>query len=137
MKRSVCKLALTFLLFLFLAPSSGQAQIPDPDTIQAVAVYRVIPGASDNLPDSLVNYNVTDSATIYDMFTGIEADTVRNCRLMEAETNGYVYAKFDSGERQVYHMYLRWSHISKKVSRRYCYYVNQSARDLFEYYAQE
>jgi hypothetical protein len=122
---------------MVVAPASAlRAQVPDPDTIQAVAVYEVTETSTDTLPDSLVNYNVTDPAVIDGMFSGIEADTVRDCLHLQAKNNAHVYVKFDSGAYRVYHLFLRWSHFSAKGERGFCYYVAQASRDLFLAYAQ-
>ncbi|MBD3234823.1 MAG: hypothetical protein GF315_13945 [candidate division Zixibacteria bacterium] len=127
----------TILITGAFMSSNASAEVPDPDTIQAVAVYEASVNTSDELPDSLVNYNVVSPSTIADMFNGIEADTLRDCSGLDAKNNAYIYAKFDNGERQVYHLFLRWSHFSLKGVRGNCYYVSPDAQTLFKDNAQQ
>jgi hypothetical protein len=136
-KEFLARAILFALLIMVVAPASTlRAQVPDPDTIQAVAVYQATPATTDTLPDSLVNYNVTDPVVIDGMFSGIEADTVRDCSHLQADNSAYVYVKFDSGAYRVYHLFLRWSHFSARGERAFCYYVAQASRDLFLAYSQ-
>jgi hypothetical protein len=128
----------TFLILLiFIAMTSSlTSQVPNPAAIEKVAVYKSIQGASDELPDGQVNFNITDKGLIASMFTGIESDTLRDCSLMEAKNSAFVYVKMYNGTTQVYHLFRMYSHFSKKDDRANCFYVTPPARSLFETNAQ-
>ncbi len=112
------------------------AQVPNPAAIEKVAIYEAIQDASDELPDEEVNYNITDKDLINALFSDIESDTLRDCSLMEARNSAYVYVKLYNGSRQVYHLFLMYSHFSGKNDRGNCFYVNPTAQALFESNAQ-
>lgn len=126
----------SFVIMVMIAPPL-QAEVPSPDTIQAMAIYEATVDTHDDWPDNLVNYDVTDPILIAEMFSGIEADTLRDCSDLEADNNAYLYVKFDNGTRQVYHLFFRWSHFSAKGDRGNCFYVAAFSRYLFEQYAQQ
>lgn len=112
------------------------AQVPNPAAIEKVAVYKAIQGASDDLADNMVNYNITDKALIQAMFTGMESDTLRDCSRMEATNNAYVYVKMYGGTTHIYHLFQMYGHFSRKNDRANCFYVTPPARLLFENNAQ-
>lgn len=125
------------ILLSFIAMTTYiSAQVPNPAAIEKVAVYKAIQGASDELPDEQVNYNITDKSLIDSMFTGIESDTLRDCSGMEARTSAFVYVKMLNGTTQVYHLFRMYSHFSKKNDRSNCFYINPPSRTLFETNAQ-
>lgn len=112
------------------------AQVPNPASIEKVAVYKAIQGASDSLNDDQVNYNITDKNLINSMFTGMESDTLRDCSTMEAKTSAFVYVKLYNGNSHVYHLFQMYAYFSKKNDRANCFYVNPPTRVLFENNAQ-
>jgi hypothetical protein len=134
-----CCKALIFLSLIILFGLVGTgvvAQIPDPDDVAAMAVYHAADSTSDEWPDHLVNYNITDQDTIDAMFAGIESDTLRDCSDLEAKAQAYVYVKLDGGSRIVYHIYFLWSHISKYNRRDRCYWIEEPSRLMFQRHAQ-
>src|SRR6266446_5365779 len=74
-------------VLLIAGTTTATAQVPNPDYVQAVAIYRAGVGVSDSLPDNQVNYNVTDQAVVRNLFSGLESDTMRDCRLMQAQNS--------------------------------------------------
>ena len=131
------ELAFASLMFMLMVASPLQAEVPSPDTIQAMGIYKATVDTDDDWPDNLVNYNVTDSVLIADIISGIEADTLRDCSRLKARNNAYLYIKFKDGTRRVYHLFLHWSHFSAAGQRGTCYYVNSSSQELFRVHAQE
>jgi hypothetical protein len=87
---------LTFAL-LMLAFSTSHAEVPDPNDVAAIAIYRATVDTRDDWPDSLVNYNVTDANLIAEMLSGIEADVERDCSDLKTKNNAYLYIKFKDG----------------------------------------
>lgn len=124
------------IFITFAMTYNSMAQVPNPSAIERVAVYQAVQGASDNIPDDQVNFNVTDKTLINAMFTGIESDILRDCSLMEAKNSAFVYVKLYNGTVHVYHLFHMYSHFAKKNDRGNCFYVNPSARGLFEANAQ-
>ena len=124
------------LMLLLAATTTAAAQVPNPDYVQAVAIYRVDVGVSDDLPDVQVNYNVTDPAVIAGLFAGIESDTMRDCELLETINSAIVYVKYDDDTREVFWFFLEDTYFSHKGARGRCYYVNPPTRDIVETYAQ-
>ncbi|MDX9905326.1 MAG: hypothetical protein RBS55_01935 [Bacteroidales bacterium] len=132
-----------FYFFRFLFPAiffsitvSSSAQIPEADRVEKLAIYKAVVGASDELPDDSVNYNINNPVTIDSMFSQIDVNVLRDCSKLEADCNGYVYVKFYDGTRQVYHLFATWTHLSMKGSRNICYFVYPAARELFKNNAQ-
>ena len=132
--KPLCILCFTILSITMI--DNLMAQVPNPAAVEKVAIYKAIVGASDNMADNLVNYNITDKALIQALFTGMESDTLRDCSRMEAKSSAFVYVKLYNGNRQVYHLFQMYSHFSKKDDRANCFYVNPPTRLLFENNAQ-
>lgn len=130
-------LILSSFTFLLMADSPLQAEVPNPATIQAMAIYKATVDTDDDWPDNQVNYNVTDPVVIANMIWGIEADTLRDCSDLQTDNNAYLYIKFTNGTRRVYHLFFRWTHFSAKGDRENCYYVAPSSQALFKAYAQQ
>ena len=124
-----------FLLVCFCCGGSIQAQIPKTSQIQAVAIYNSLT-SDDNLPDGSVNYNISNPATIAILFTNIESNVLRDCTNLDSDSNAYVYVKYIDGTRDVYDVFLMWSHIALRDNGDNCYYIESSAQSLFESLAQ-
>ena len=127
---------MAIVLCLTMVSAVGYAQVPDPNDILEMAIYFADTSSTDDLPDSLVNYDITDSGLIASMFGGIEADTLRDCSDLEADTDAFVYVRFNDLTRKVYHLILEWSHFHEKGDEGNCHWVNPVSRSLFEANAQ-
>ncbi|MBN1163519.1 MAG: hypothetical protein JXB45_02995 [Candidatus Krumholzibacteriota bacterium] len=137
MKNRYLKLALAVSFLLCLVVSVSRAQVPDPDSIQTVAIYRATVNTSGDWDDIDVNYDITDPDTIRSLFNEIESDTLRDCSGWKTKNSAYVYVKFLDGSRIVYHLFLDWSHFSVFRERENCYYVIPGNRARFRRHAQE
>ncbi|MCP4583854.1 MAG: hypothetical protein GY839_19765 [candidate division Zixibacteria bacterium] len=124
------------LPFIFISTVSLQAQVPEPDSILEIAIYYAVSDTLYDLPDGMVNYNVTDPGTISTMFLGIEADTLRDCSDLESDCDCYLYIKFTNASRLIYQIFYTWTVIAEKGDRGNCYYIRPPSQSLFQLYAQ-
>jgi len=125
------------ILLLMVTFSTLNADVANPDSVVAMAIYRATVDTRDDWPDSMVSYNVTDRDTINAMLTGIEGDTLRDCSDFKADDDAYIYIKYSNQTRRVYHLFLRWTHFSFAGHRENCYYVEPASQELFQRHAQE
>ncbi|HEX7182109.1 MAG TPA: hypothetical protein VF756_09725 [Thermoanaerobaculia bacterium] len=123
-------------LLVLLAATAGFAQTPvgprplSSASILALAIYEANIHTSDELPDHLVNYNVTDAAVVDAIFSGIDFATELDCTLLEADKYTYMYVKMRDGSRKVYDFYAIDSHVALKDRRVPCFWVSESARSV-------
>ena len=95
-----------------------------------MAVYDAKLLANANKPDNTVNYNIV-GGSISTIIGGIDADVVRDCSDMQTINTAYLYVKYMDGTRDVYRIFLKWSHIALD-SRETCYKINTSSQALIE-----
>lgn len=118
-----------------LAPAPAEAQL-NSTTIDRIAIYAASEENRSNLPESSVTYNVTSPATIDSIFTGIDFTTQRDCRRIEAENSSYIYVKFKTSGRKIYHLFLQGTHIAAEGRRDMCYYVPPAVRSIIAAHTQ-
>lgn len=125
----------TVTLNLLIMAFASSAQVPNPASINKMAVYKASDTEIGALPDSLISYNITDPFLILDIFSGIVRFELLDCSDMKEKTDAFVYLHFVDGTIKVYHLFAQYSHIALKDDRENCFYVNQSARSLLETHA--
>lgn len=136
MSRFSFMLASLSLLTLSLAPSPAAYAALSSATVTALAIYVADVNTSDTLPDALVNYNVTASATIDAVLSGIQFNEILDCSGIEAKSTSYLYVKLADGTRKVYHLFLGDSHLSIRERRDFCFAVDPTAKSLIQSLAQ-
>lgn len=136
MPRQSAVLGMLPLLAVLAGPVAAQTP-PGPQplssaTIQALAIYEANIHTSDELPDHLVSYNVTDAAVIDAIFSGIDFSAELDCSLLQADNYTYMYVKMRNGTRKVYDFFAVDSHVALKDRRVPCYWVNEAARSVLD-----
>ncbi|MCK4235947.1 MAG: hypothetical protein KAX38_02435 [Candidatus Krumholzibacteria bacterium] len=137
MKGLFRKPAIFIVLTFLIGFSTSSAQVPDPADVMEMAIYRASVNTSYEWPEGMVNFDITDPDTINALLTGIESDTLRNCKLIKADNDAYIYIKFQDGTVSVYHLFFLWSHFAAMQDREHCYYVYSENRERYRRYAQE
>ena len=141
MTRKSCVLGMPLIVLMAALTASAQT-LPGPQplssaTIQALAIYEANIHTSDELPDHLVNYNVTDPAVINAIFSGIDFSTELDCALLQADNYTYMYVKMRNGTRKVYDFFSLDSHVALKDRRVPCYWVSEAARSVLAAHNQQ
>jgi hypothetical protein len=135
MVRRTIPIAGLICLMGMLSSQPAAAQL-NSTTIDRVAIYAASEANRSNLPESSVTYNVTNPATIDSIFSGIDFATQRDCRGMDAENSSYIYVKFKTSSRKVYHLFLQNTHIAVAGRRDMCYFVPPAVRSIIAAHTQ-